>query len=122
MIGTIRTSKHSLWIAVDLETGKYFRYLFRKFSGIKLQRSSHDDHITVLTDIVGDFHRAYHGFEIGFQIDMKPQTNGNAIWYPVTCPFMTRLREERKDESSYTTDLHYCIGYLYAGKVQDMVY
>lgn len=115
MTGTIKTSTHNVWIEVDRETGKYYRWLYQKYSGIKLQRPSNGDHITVTMNLpISEMPaiKNLDGWAVEFNTILSPKTNGNAIWYPVSCCYAEAFRELYSMYCKDLTPLHYCIGYL----------
>ena len=94
MIGT--TKEH--YLIIDHEVGRYYRQLFLRQFGIKLQRPWRGEHITLPI-------RPPEGSRYVFELDNKLWTNGNAIWLDVICPELEGPFEDSRP-------IHFCIGYL----------
>jgi hypothetical protein len=125
-IGTLRfrNEGNDFWLTLDCdpELGKYLRWLYKMFTfGVgHLQAPSRMSHITVvsrrekyrISKRVG----FWNGQSVKFVIILKPETNGNAVWMPVTSEQLFDLRQELGLERIPGVALHYCVGYLYSGK------
>lgn len=126
--GTI-SFKNNLWIWVDVEESlsRYLRRLFLRGHGIKLQKPSWDDHITVVSSHeksninIEDYiiaRELFEGRDISFTIELNLTTNGNAYWYPVISHELDHLREYIGLKNPREIPLHFAIGYLTEGKIE----
>lgn len=113
-IGTIDFGKDWGVLKCSHELGRYLRYLYQQFSGIKLQRPSNGEHITIVSphenfDLTN--WKWLNDTPIRFFIDLSPQTNGNAIWYPVQSHRINEIRLTMGLSEYKKIPLHFCIGY-----------
>ena len=124
MIGILknRRTDDGTWVRLDIndDLGKYLRRLFLKTFGIKLQRPSNDEHITIVCPYDSMYYTTifnwYENKPIEFDIEFTVFTNGNAFWVNV---FSETLANFRKIVPGiYNQDLHFCIGYLSNGIVE----
>lgn len=126
-IGTIRyRSNWWIWLECDYELGRYLRRLHYNFvyKVCKLGKPSWDEHITVVsshekTDKFEQFWGKYEGLSVNFEVEIAPQTNGNAFWMPVHSKKLENIREELGLVKQRMIPLHFAVGYEYPGKVKD---
>lgn len=122
MIGTLNNSRRNFWIDVDLETGRYYRYLFKREFGIKLQKPSNGDHITIacgLSNVDISYISLLKYKIVEFDILPTVYTNTNAFWFDVRCDYAESFREIYNIEE---VPLHYCFGYKENGKIKETYY
>ena len=102
---------------VDHDLGKYLRKLFLKSQGIKLQRPSHEEHITIVSQYeeISEVQRQrllrYHENVVQFELYWDIYTNGNAYWMPIVSQGIEKIRESILLPSQPLIPLHFCIGY-----------
>lgn len=120
-VGTLYVGHRWIKLECDHELGKYLRKLYRQASyGCDvLQRPSHEEHITVVSEYESyDYDDAYkfHGQRFEFFVDIQPFHNGNAWWYPVYSIQLNRFRSRLMLPRRSEIPLHFCIGYQREGK------
>lgn len=113
--GWIDSGRNWAVVKVDRETGKYYRSLYKSFSGIKLQRPSHQEHVTFISPH-DDLRIPVLKGKVSIEIIHEPATNGNAVWYPVRCDYLLSVREYLQLGELYIP-LHFCIGYHKEGSI-----
>ena len=117
MISGIISVQTASWVHVVLshDVGRYYRKLYQKFCGIKLERPKHDEHITIISpkDKYQITPENIHIFcrTVELEIILKPATNNNAIWYPVKSEDIDQIRKSL-GLGEPAIPLHYCIGYV----------
>lgn len=123
--GTIRyLDNYWVWVDVDDSLSRYLRRLFLFGHGIKLQKPSWDDHITVVTSHEKEkLNIAKIGYMAGetvsFSLSLDLWTNGNAYWYPVISKDIDDFRVVLGLENPRPIPIHFCIGYLFEGKLEN---
>lgn len=105
------------WVTIDHPIGKYYRKLLLLTHGIKLQRPSKDEHVTVTCwydrpTINPVWWGAHDGMLIDMTVDSTLWWNGNAFWLIVTSPQLDDIRAQLWLDAPYIP-FHFCIGYLH---------
>lgn len=111
------------FLEVEYELGRYLRKLFwLHTNGVyKLGRPSNDEHITIFTPREYEASKHVSG-EYEFQLDFSNVwTNSNAFWLDVVSPQIESLRTSL-GLGPQEVPIHFCFGYLYAGKAPLDVY
>lgn len=125
--GTIRyLDNYWVWVDVDNSLSRYLRRLFLLGHGIKLQKPSNSDHITVVTSHEKEkINTAKLGYMAGdtvsFSISLDLWTNGNAYWYPVISKDIDNFRTALGLDNPRPIPIHFCIGYLFEGKIEHVL-
>ena len=100
---------------VDHDVGRYLRRLFLLTYGIKLERPSNSEHITIASSyeekntILWGVHE---GEVVTCIPDMTLWTNGTALWIPIKSDRMEEIREELGLLRVGEIPLHFCVGYI----------
>lgn len=122
MKGTIKLYNHWGFLELDHQIGRYYRSLFKLTYGIKLQRPSNDEHITIVVPedncpLID--HQNLNGMTLSFLLSLKNLfTNGNAIWLDVESKEIENLRLSLALSPTMIRPCHFCIGY----RKQNVVY
>ena len=100
------------WQILELEVdiGRYFRRLFLKGHGIKLEAPSWREHITVISSWDAPLEQDFTGETIEFSIELQLWTNGNAFWYPVVSQRLNEIRFQQ-GLGEPLIPFHFCFGY-----------
>lgn len=121
MIGKLKVGNNWTVLEVDHEIGRYYRKLFLGTFGVKLERPSNSEHISIISpfDYVDcqSLLFVYNQCLFAFELDTTIYTNGNAFWLNVLSERLDYLR--RLVSGVYEQDLHFCIGYLNGVVKQD---
>lgn len=124
MIGQLSYSD-DWWLTCEIsrETGRYYRRLFEMYRwGVeKALPPSNGYHITIISPHeLGMFDTSLWGYKSGdtiqFDILLEPQTNSNALWFPVVSKDIDDLRLKFGMPIERAIPLHFCVGYLRQGK------
>lgn len=114
MQGKIRLYNHWGFLECDHTIGKYYRSLFLRTFGIKLERPSNDEHITIISPqdnlLLSDLH-AYNGLTLDFTTLSTVWTNGQAYWLDVVSDDIEKFRLNLGLSRHTYLGLHFCIGY-----------
>lgn len=114
MLGKVILHNHWGFLSVEHELGRYYRRLFFNTYGLKLQRPSNEEHITIISPwdnlLLSNFH-CFNGMLVKFEVVHPLYWNGNAIWLGVISEQLSDFRKSL-GLSDPEIDLHFCIGYL----------
>lgn len=120
MIGKLKVGRNWTVLEVDHEIGRYYRKLFLRTFGIKLERPSNSEHISIISPFDSTDYTnillPYMGELIEFDLLPTLYTNGNAFWLNVLSGRLEHLRYIVS--GIFEQDLHFCIGYLNNGIVK----
>lgn len=121
-IGYYYSKNRWAFLGINIELGRYLRRLFELDSwGVqKIQPPSNGYHITIASKYDNPtlpFIVSRKKFNI--QIEIKPYTNGNAYWMPVYSKEVEEFRLENGLNRLPQVPLHYCVGYLYQGVLDE---
>lgn len=115
-----------IWLECDYELGRYLRrlYFLATHKVYKLGKPSWDEHITVVsshekTEKFEKYWNKHEGKIIDFSLDLFPQTNGNAWWFPIVSQTLEDIREELGLNRLRNIPLHFAVGYERMGKVYE---
>ena len=100
----------SLKAEVEHSVGRFYRWIILKEFGIKLQRPSNNEHVTIIDAHLTD--KKFENRPISLRFLPSYYTNGNAIWLTVESKSIDYLRKYYKDFGrikEFTP--HFCIGY-----------
>lgn len=103
---------------VDHDLGKYLRSMFLMARGVKLERPSHKEHITIVSEYeeISEIQRQsllqHDKKNIEFTLLWDVFTNGNAYWMPIDSIDIKRIRESILLPEQPLIPLHFCIGYV----------
>lgn len=114
MNGKVKMYYRWAFLELDHEIGKYYRSLFKKSFGIKLQRPSNDEHITIISEydnLILENYKFLDDKVCLFELDNILYTNQNAFWLNVLSDDLVKLRN-LVGLGNPNFDLHFCIGYL----------
>lgn len=113
-VGQLKVRNFFIVLEIQHEIGKYYRSLFLKTFGIKLQRPSNSEHITVVSDYDKTNISNYRYLDktiIPFDTDPFLYWNGNAVWVNIHSKELDEIREIiGLGKPIY--DFHFCIGYF----------
>ena len=122
MIGTIKVGYNWTVAEIDHELGRYLRRLFLRTFGIKLQRPSNKEHITIISEYEKLYDKLplekYHKKQVNFKLVLQAYTNGNAFWCPVLSMEIGEIRESTGLCYEPEYGFHFCIGYLNNGIIE----
>ena len=107
---SIRKSFASLLVAYDV--GRYYRRLFLGQFGLKLERPSRGEHITVISPedhLDSDNIAVYNSSQFQFDVSLNLEWNWSAIWLPVISSDVDLFRQSL---GLPPKTLHFCIGYV----------
>lgn len=114
-VGTLKYSRKWCYIEVEHDIGRYFRNLLLLSTGLKLQRPSKKEHITIVSPHDSPLENKWRYKEnahVGFKLFSSLFTNGNAFWYEVLSCEALKVRFKLCLEKN-PIPLHLCIGYLH---------
>lgn len=114
MNGTIKLYNRWGFLEVDHQVGKYYRSLFYLAFGLKLQRPSNEEHITIVSpedNINLANYQSLNGNVLSFDTLPFLFHNSRAIWIDVYSQDIKDFRDKLKLEQQYIP-LHFCIGYF----------
>lgn len=111
MIANLVVRDERAYLAVGHDVGRYYRSLFLLTFGLKLQRPSQSEHITVISPDDEAQMNFIVGENFSFDIELALYTNGSAIWLPVVSSDIDEMRARLGLGEPYNS-LHFCIGYL----------
>lgn len=114
-LGVVNLYTNWGFVMLPHEIGRYYRFLFLKTFGLKLQRPSNGEHITIISPFDEINLKPFSWFTgrviSGKIITQEIYWNGNAIWLNVESGDIDNLRQEI-GLGRPQIDLHYCLGYL----------
>lgn len=114
MIGRLKVYNHWAFLEVEHDVGRYYRRLFLRQFGLKLERPSNEEHVTVISpEDTLDFEelRLYNGQELTFEVTTDLWWNGSAVWLPVVSNDILILRSRFGLREQFMPQ-HFCIGYI----------
>jgi len=119
MIGQINYSTNWSWLALELDLGRLYRRLFLRTFGIKLQRPSNGEHIT-LTSVyerqsISPWKLREYDF-LSFTLGSVLWTNGNAFWLDVLSENIIEFRTSL-GLGEPLISIHFCFGYRNEEKI-----
>lgn len=121
-VGHFYSKNRWAFLSLDLELGRYLRRLFDidTWNVHKLQPPSNGYHITIASKYdnpILPFKCSRKKYKLS--IEIKPYTNGNAVWMPVHSKEIEAFRISNGLRHVPDIPLHYCVGYLYQGVVSE---
>lgn len=115
MLGRIKLHNRWGFLEVDHQVGKYYRSLFYLTYGVKLQRPSNKEHITIVSPddnlFLGNLHH-FNGNELFFCTQNIPYTNSSCIWIDVVSEDIVSFRKSIGLSPTKEIGLHLAIGYI----------
>lgn len=115
MFGRVLLYNRWGFLSVPYELGRYYRRLFLGQYGLKLQRPSNEEHITIISPWdnvdLSDRH-GWNDWILKFEVKNELFYNGNAVWLDVISEEILNFRNKEFDLGAPEIGLHFCIGYL----------
>lgn len=116
MYGIIKLYNHWGFLECEHSIGRYYRSLFKLTFGIKLERPSNEEHITIVSPDDGLLLSNMHGFngqKLEFELLPTLWHNESAVWLDVISTDIAIFRRRLGLLSSTDLGLHFCIGYIH---------
>lgn len=115
MQGKIKLYNHWGFLELDHQIGKYYRSLFKLSFGLKLQRPSNEEHITIVSPedgiLLSELHHL-NGTTLSSAFNNVLYSNGNALWLDVISKDIEDFRKSIGLSPAMMKPCHFCIGYL----------
>lgn len=115
MVGRIKLYNHWGFLEVDHEIGRYYRSLFFLTYGVKLQRPSNKEHITIISPedyiLLSHLH-AFNDSFLNFSINNLLWTNGSCFWLDVISEDIEDFRQILGLSRKKIIPFHLAVGYL----------
>jgi hypothetical protein len=109
-VGILKPYRQWSFLTVEHELGRLYRQLFLRTYGIKLERPSNSEHITVIAPQDNFDCSVLTPIELKFSLLSSLWHNGNAVWLDVVSPDIIQFRRSL-GLTLPDVGLHFCIGY-----------
>lgn len=119
IVGRISLFRRWGFLKIDHSVGQYYRSLFKLEFGLRLQRPSNDEHITVISphdEVDLTEHSGYNNLEMKVLRSSGLYWNGNAVWFEVESSDIDKFRKRLGLDKQFIAP-HFCIGYFENGAI-----